>query len=100
MSPPEPESPSSPSCPSCNCPNLYTEKRFPRKIGLGIVLVAAVLSFWTYHLSLIVAAIIDGLIYKFVPRQWVCYRCKAIHRDLPIPKKAPTYDHHTAELYS
>ena len=50
--------------------------------------------------AMAIPAIIDGLIYKFVPRQWVCYRCKAIHRDLPIPKKAPTYDHHTAELYS
>jgi len=86
-------------CPKCECKDFYVEKAFPKKIGLTIIAVAVVLSFWTYHISLIVAAIIDALIYKFVGNQMVCYRCRTIYKDRAIPSTLKPFDRHTAELY-
>ena len=88
-----------PPCPQCQCQDFYKEQRFPKKTGIAILAVAAILSFWTYHISLIVAAIIDALIYKFVPTQLVCYRCRAVYRNWPLPPSIQVFDRHTAELY-
>lgn len=88
------------ACTACGCEDFYVEKNFPKKIGISIIAVAAVLSFWTYHISLIVAAIIDALIYKFVASQLVCYRCRTVYRDTPIPSDVVAYDLHKAELYN
>ncbi len=89
-----------PPCTDCGCKDYYRDKRFPRKIGVSIFIIAVILSFWTYHISLIVAAIIDALIYKFVPTQLICYRCRKIYRDLPISEKIKDFDHHVADLYN
>ena len=87
------------NCPDCGCPDLYKEKNFPKPLGLFILIVGIVTSFWTYGLSLIGIAIIDGLIYLIVPDQLVCYRCRRVYRDIPIPKDRKGFDHHQAELY-
>ncbi len=86
-------------CPQCDCKDFYVEKHFPRVVGLGIVGVAIIASFWTYGLSLIGAAILDGLLFKFVPNQLVCYRCRTVYRDVPIPRQLNGFDRHVAELY-
>jgi hypothetical protein len=87
------------TCPDCHCPDLYKEKKFPKKIGLTIIGIAIVASFWTYNLSLLVAALIDILIYAFIPWQVVCYRCKKVFKLKPIPQEIRIHSHHTAELY-
>ena len=86
-------------CPQCQCPDLYKEKAFPKKLGLSILGVAVLFSFWTYHISLLVAAVIDALIYKFVPQRAVCYRCRHTVTGLEIPVAVKGFDHHTNELY-
>jgi len=89
-----------PPCPDCGCRHYYREKRFPRKIGISIIVLAAILSFWTYHLSLIAAALIDALIYKLVPTQLTCYRCRKVYPDWPVPDVVKPFDRHVADLYS
>ncbi len=86
-------------CPECQCPDVYKEKRFPKKLGIAVILVAAVTSFWTYNLSWIGAIIIDGVLFLVVPTQLVCYRCKMIFRDVEIPKEIKVHNHHKAEKY-
>jgi len=67
-------------CIACGSQRLYTQKDFNRKLGLAIVLVGAVLSPWTYGLSLVACMGIDYGLYWFVPEITVCYGCDAIHR--------------------
>ena len=67
-------------CLACGSDKLYTQKDFNRKLGLAIVGVGAVLSPWTYGLSLVACMAIDYGLYYFVPEITVCYACDAIHR--------------------
>lgn len=94
-------SPPAPSaCPNCGARDMYKEKAFPKKIGMAIVGIAIILSFWTYNLSLVAAALIDGIIYLFVPFRLICYQCHQVYKDVPIAKQIKVFDHHTAELYN
>src|SRR5438874_13748142 len=80
-------------CPDCGCRDLFVRKDFPQKLGLIIVVVAAV-SFLVLAASrshvyigaivLLVAAVVDAVLYAVVPRITVCYRCRAEFRDRPI----------------
>ncbi len=67
-------------CLSCGSDKLFTQKDFNRKLGLLIVIIGAVLSPWTYGLSLVACMGIDYGLYHFVPEITVCYACDAIHR--------------------
>ncbi len=67
-------------CPMCGYDRLFAQKDFNRKIGLAIVVVGAVLSPWTYGLSLVVFMAFDYGLYRFVPEITVCYGCDAILR--------------------
>ena len=86
-------------CPKCDCKDFYIEKAFPKPLGLIIVGIAILASFWTYGLSLIGAAILDGLIYKLVPNRLVCYRCRAVFSKVKETAGVKGFDHHLAELY-
>jgi hypothetical protein len=90
------------SCPHCNCRDLFVRKDFPQKLGLAIVICAAVAflalaasrsNFYLGAIVLVVAAAVDAAIYFFVPRITVCYRCRAEFRDRPLNP-----EHHGFEL--
>ena len=85
------------ACLVCGHPELYTQKDFPRKVGIGIVVVAAVLAPFTWYASLAVAAILDWLLFRFAPNVVVCYVCSAKHRGfLPSPEH-PSFDREIEE---
>ncbi|HEX9700055.1 MAG TPA: hypothetical protein VGD06_11400 [Acidobacteriota bacterium] len=67
-------------CIACGGKRLYSQKDFNRKLGVAIVVVGAVLSPWTYGLSLVACMGIDYGLYYVVPEITVCYGCDAIHR--------------------
>lgn len=69
-----------PCCVVCGYDRLYTQKDFNRKVGLAVVVVGAVLSPWTYGLSLLACMGLDYGLYRFVPEITVCYGCHTIHR--------------------
>ena len=70
-------------CVICRCRDLYTQKDFNRKVGVGIAIIGAILAPFTKLISLFVCALIDLLLYKALPVISVCYRCHAIYRDFP-----------------
>ena len=89
-------------CPHCGCRDLFIRKDFPQKLGLCVVVVAAVSflvlaasrrHFYLGVIVLLVAAVVDALLYAIVPRLTVCYRCRAEFRDRPINP-----EHHGFEL--
>ncbi len=90
------------ACPHCGCGDLFIRKDFPQKLGLSIIVLAAAafvilasVRRWLYlgAAVLAAAAVIDAVLYFFVPKITVCYRCRAEFRDLPLNP-----DHHGFEL--
>jgi hypothetical protein len=83
-------------------------KDFPQKLGLVIVLgagaaflfLAARPQTFTWGIGVLIAATaVDGLLYWFVPRLTVCYRCRAEFRDVPINPAHHGYDLAVGEKY-
>lgn len=79
-------------CLACGHPELHTRKPFPVAIGLAVVVLAAVLAPFTRYLSLLVAAAIDLLLYRWLPDVVVCYVCHAEHRGFPPEPRHPRFD--------
>ena len=84
-------------CPICDCRRFFRQKAFPRAIGIGLVVVGAVLVPFTYGVSLMVLALVDLLIYRRVPLMAVCYLCRAEFRGVPVPARVLPFRHHMAE---
>ena len=96
------------SCPKCGCRDLFVRKDFPQKVGLTLVVVAAVAfvvlaasrtSFWLGAVLLVVVTAIDAVIYLFVPKVTVCYRCRAEFRDAPLNPEHEGFELAVAEKY-
>lgn len=87
------------TCRACEAKDLYLQKKFPRKIGIPIVMLGIISSFWTYGLSLIVVALIDLVLYQVTPWMMVCYRCHAEYRGFAKNPAQKEFDRHTDELY-
>jgi hypothetical protein len=84
-------------CLACGHPELYTQRDFPRSLGLAVVIVAAALAPFTAYLSLFAAALLDLLLYWRVRRVVVCYVCGARHRGFEENPRHPRFDLTIAE---
>jgi hypothetical protein len=87
-------------CPACGGRLLYVQRDFNQRAGLAIVVLGAVLApFTPYYASLVVAVVVDALLYLLLPEITVCYRCHAHFRGFRRnPAHAP-FDLHLAEQY-
>jgi hypothetical protein len=95
------------TCPECGCRDLFVRKDFPQKLGLSLVVVAGVAFLVlaanprTFHIGvwiLIGSAVVDAIIYAFVGRLTVCYKCRSEFRGPLNPKHEP-FELATAEKY-
>jgi hypothetical protein len=96
------------ACPKCGCRELFVRKDFPQKTGLAVVVAAGAAflvlaaSRATFYLGvwvLVAAAAVDALLYLFVPKVTVCYRCRAPLRGVsPNPAHGP-FELAVAEKY-
>lgn len=95
-------------CPKCGCRDLFVRKDFPQKVGLAIVVAAAggflllaSMPRWFYlgALILVSAVVIDALLYFFVPKVTVCYRCRSEFRGMPINPRHQPFELSIAEKY-
>ena len=87
---------------------MFVRKDFPQKTGLALVTAAALAflilaaSRGTFYLGvwvLVGAAAVDALLYLFVPKVTVCYRCRAVLRGVePSPAHGP-FELAVAEKY-
>ena len=95
-------------CPVCGCRELFARKDFHQVTGLVIVIAAAVIAMvlflgmrevvWGFGV-LMAAALIDAIVYLFVGRCLVCYRCRSEFRDLDIPRNHRGWDLSIGEKY-
>jgi len=84
-------------CLACGHAELYTQRDFPRALGLGIVALAALLAPFTHYLSLVLAAVLDALLFRLAPTLVACYVCGARHRGFAPEPRHPRYDLTIAE---
>lgn len=75
------------------------EKDFPHALGFLILGIGAVLSFWTYGLSLPVFGLADWLLYRSLPKVKICYLCLAGYRGISVEEEVKAYDPHTGMAY-
>lgn len=96
------------ACPNCGCRDLFIRKDFPQKLGLTIVILAGgaflVLAARrsTFYLGvwvLAAAAAVDAVIYFFVGKLTVCYKCRAEFRDRPLNPDHGPFELAIAEKY-
>jgi hypothetical protein len=83
-------------CLGCGAIELYTRKKFPKSLGVGIVVLAAILAPFTMYgpvpISLVVATLLDAILYVFADEEVVCYACKAEHRGFRKEPRHPRFD--------
>lgn len=80
-------------CPVCARKDLYSQKDFNRKIGVILFVIAAILTPWTYGLSLVGLWLIDLFLFRRLPPIVICYKCQTIFRDAKNALQVPGFDH-------
>ncbi len=80
------------ACLACGHQELHTARDFPQALGIGIVVLAALLAPFTYYASLAVAGLLDALLYRFSPNVVACYVCQAAHRGFNQVPRHPAFD--------
>ena len=89
-------------CPACGRKDFYRQKDFNRKIGVGLFIIAAILSVWTYGLSLVILWLLDLFLFRRLGSVVICYNCQSIFRGIREEEKIPEFDHemHDRIVYS
>ena len=80
-------------CPCCGGKYFYKQKDFNRKIGVLLFILAALLSFWTYGISLIVLYLIDLFLFKRLRDIVICYQCQTIFRGVKNLHEIEDFNH-------
>lgn len=93
-------------CVICERDKFYVQKDFSRKIGLTFVFIGIILSsYYTYYYGLpglfvlIGIALLDRIVYYFLPWMTVCYVCRAKYRGFKKNPKHEFFDLKTEEQY-
>ena len=87
-------------CLACECDELYRHRDFNQKVGIAVLGIGVLLWFlFKSFIPMIVAAVIDLVLYKAIPDVGICYRCKAHHRDFDNIKSLPSFDLERHEHY-
>ena len=96
------------NCPACGCRDLFIRKDFPQKLGLAVVILAGVLflilaarpaTFFLGVWVLVASVLVDGVLFFFVPKITVCYRCRAEFRGRPLNPAHGPFELPVAEKY-
>lgn len=80
-------------CPVCSRQDFYQQKDFNRKIGVALFVIAAVLSIWTYGLSLVGLYLVDLFLFRKLATVAICYKCQTNFRHLANMSEIRPYDH-------
>jgi hypothetical protein len=80
-------------CPVCARQDFYKQKDFNRKIGVLLFIIAAILSIWTYGMSLVVLYLLDLFLFRKLSMVAICYKCQTNFRKVKNVGEIPGYDH-------
>ncbi len=95
------------ACPWCGESVFYVQRDFNQKLGLGIVVLFALIGLvfvWLgrplyFYLSLAAGALIDLLLYLMLPEVTICYACKIAFRSVEKNPDHKPFDLHIADIY-
>jgi DNA-directed RNA polymerase subunit RPC12/RpoP len=87
-------------CLTCGGPHLFLQKEFPRRLGLAIAILGAVLFLVLMSLeriylgfgALLGVALVDALVYRTAKMMTVCYHCQTEYRSHPVNPHHGGYD--------
>lgn len=96
------------SCPACAGREFFIRKDFPQKLGLTLVIVFGLVASVFYYFENVVATfatlfslvLIDAVIYLFVGKVTVCYKCRAEFRGVIYNPDHQPFDLATSEKYA
>jgi transposase len=80
-------------CPVCQRQDFYKQKDFNRKIGVVLFVLAAILSIWTYGLSLVALYLVDLFLFRKLSLVAICYKCQTNFRKLSNMSEIHEFDH-------
>lgn len=80
-------------CPVCQRQDFYKQKDFNRKIGVALFIIAAILSIWTYGLSLVALYLVDLFLFRKLAMVAICYKCRTNFRKLTNMNEIHDYNH-------
>lgn len=94
-------------CVLCDGLEFFVRRDFPQRLGLGLVIVFGIIAsvFYAYenilatYATLASLVLIDAIIFLFVGRVTVCYRCRAEYRGLVYNPDHEGFDLATSEKY-
>jgi len=89
-------------CPCCSRKDFYRQKDFNRKVGVGLFIIAAILSIWTYGVSLIVLWLVDLFLFSKIGNVVICYKCNTNFRGVKNLAEIHDFNHemHDRIVYS
>ncbi len=80
-------------CPVCARMDFYKQVDFNRKVGVALFVIAAILSIWTYGMSLVVLWLVDIFLLKKLNLVAICYKCQTNFRRLKCFHDIRDFDH-------
>jgi hypothetical protein len=94
-------------CAVCGLAYFYVDTNFPKRLGCativlagGVFVVLSYFGYWWAPFVLVGTAALDALIYRWVGRYAICYKCLAEYRGFrPNPAHAP-FDLATAQHFA
>jgi len=94
-------------CPHCDNKEFFLRKDFPQQLGCAAVTATIALSTFAYAVwgflaslaVLVVASVIDSLLYYRLGEVAVCYRCHCELRGFPVNPEHGPFDLNRAEEY-
>ena len=94
-------------CAACDGVEFFVRKDFPQKLGLALVVVFGLIATVFYSYKMVPAAfatlaalvVVDAIIFLFVGRVTVCYRCRAEYRGVAYDPDVEGFDLATSEKY-
>ncbi|NUO82743.1 hypothetical protein HUU05_21945 [candidate division KSB1 bacterium] len=87
-------------CLVCGNEGFYLQKDFNPRLGILIFAIGVIFSYHTKFLSLVIATLIDFILYYVLATVTICYQCRAIYRDFKENPQHRGFDHLTALKYS
>ncbi len=80
-------------CPVCERMDFYKQKDFNRAIGVGLFVIAAILSIWTYGMSLVALYLVDLFLFRKLALVAICYKCRTNFRKIANMTAIRDFDH-------
>lgn len=80
-------------CPVCSRQDFYKQKDFNRKVGVILFVIAAILSIWTYGLSLVALYLLDLFLFRRLSMVAICYKCSTNFRKVKNMADIRDFDH-------